>query len=126
MGNTQVLTLRIPMELKKRLEEVSDLESAAGLLYWDQSTYMPPQGAQVRARQMAALEKLAHEKFIDPAVGELLEELRPYEQSLPFDSDEAGLIRVTRRKYERAVKVPPEFMAQLVQHSSQLQLAPLL
>ncbi|MBN1765039.1 MAG: carboxypeptidase M32 [Sedimentisphaerales bacterium] len=106
-------------ELKKRLIEVSDLESAAGLLFWDQSTYMPAGGAGVRARQMAALERLSHEKFIDPTVGELLAELRPYEESLPFDSDEASLIRVSRRKYERAVKVPAEFMARLVQHTSE-------
>ncbi len=29
----------------------------------------------------------------------------PYEESLGYDSDEASLIRVTRRDYERAVKV---------------------
>jgi len=36
-------------ELKARLIEVNDLESAAALLSWDQSTYMPPGGAAARA-----------------------------------------------------------------------------
>jgi carboxypeptidase Taq len=103
-------------ELKTRLIEIDDLYAAAALLEWDQSTYMPPGGASARARQLATLGRIAHEKFIDPAVGKLLEDLKPYEESLPYDSDEASLIRVTRRDYLKAVKVPPSFMAQLRGH----------
>jgi carboxypeptidase Taq len=105
-------------ELKTRLVQIDDLEAAAGLLRWDQETYMPPGGAAARARQIATLQRLAHEKFTDPAIGRLLDDLRPYEESLPYDSDEASLIRVTRRDYERAVKVPPAFVAQLSDHMS--------
>ncbi len=99
-------------ELKDRLIEINDLQSAGALLYWDQSTYMPPGGAEARGRQMATLTRIAHEKFIDPAVGKLLDDLRSYTESLPYDSEEAGLIRVTRREYDRAVKVPPAFQAE--------------
>ena len=89
-------------ELKTRLIEANDISTAAAVLYWDQSTYMPPGGASARARQMATLEKLAHEKFTDdPAIGRLLDELEPWAESLPYDLDEAGLIRATRRAYER-------------------------
>jgi carboxypeptidase Taq len=105
-------------ELKTRLVEISDLESAAALLSWDQTTYMPPGGAPARGRQLATLRRLAHEKFTDPAIGGLLDDLGPYEESLPYDADEASLIRVTRRHYERAVKVPPAFMAQLSSHGA--------
>jgi len=105
-------------ELKTRLAEINDLNSAAALLTWDQLTYMPPGGATARARQLATLKRVAHEKFIDPAIGKLLEELRPYEESLPYDSDEASLIRVTRRDYERAVKVPASFTAEFHSHAA--------
>ena len=105
-------------ELKERLIEINNLKSAVGVLHWDQATYMPPGGADARARQMATLEKLAHEMFIDPQIGKLLEQLKPYEKSLAFDSYEASLIRITRREYERAVKVPPSFQAELVAHGS--------
>jgi len=99
--------------------EINDLDSIGLLLGWDQQVHMPPGGAAARGRQAATLGKLSHEKLIDPAIGKLLDELRPYEESLPYDSDDASLIRVTRRKYERAVKVPPEFMAQFLGHISQ-------
>jgi carboxypeptidase Taq len=105
-------------ELKTRLLEINDLESAAALLSWDQTTYMPSGGAAARGRQMATLGRLAHEKFTDPAIGRLLEDLRPYEDSLPYDADEAGLLRVTRHDYERAVKVPPSFTAEFYSHSA--------
>jgi carboxypeptidase Taq len=104
--------------LKARLAEISDLDHAAAVLGWDQATYMPPGGAEARGRQLATLAKLSQEKFIDPAVGKLLDDLRPYEESLPYDSDEASLIRVTRRDYERAIKVPPEFVGLFSAHGA--------
>ncbi len=100
-------------ELKARLTEINDIESAFSLLDWDQATYMPPGGAAARGRQMATLRQIAHTKFTDPAIGQMLEDLRPYEESLPYDSNEASLIRITRRSYDRAVRVPAEFMAKI-------------
>jgi carboxypeptidase Taq len=105
-------------ELKTRLYEVNDLNAAGAVLAWDQTTYMPPGGAEARGRQLATLGRLAHEKFIDPAIGKLLDELRPYADSLPYDSDDAALIRVTRRDYEKSVKVPSDFVADLNEHSA--------
>jgi carboxypeptidase Taq len=105
-------------EVKARLTEINDLQSASALLGWDQNTYMPPGGAPARGRQIATLQRLAHEKSIDPALGKLLDELQSYAENLPYDSDEASLIRVARRDYERAVKVPSSFVAQFSEHSS--------
>ncbi len=106
-------------ELKNRLLEVNNISSAGGLLYWDQSTYMPAGGAAARARQTATLRRLAHEKFTDPAIGRLLDALAPYEKSLAYDSDEASLLRIVRRDYEDAIKVPAEFTAEVVNHTSE-------
>ncbi len=105
-------------ELKTLLAEVNDLNNAAAVLGWDQATYMPSGGAPARGRQMATLAKIAQEKFIDKKIGKLLDTLRPYEESLPFDSDDASLLRVTRRDYERAVNVPPAFLGELNEHAA--------
>jgi carboxypeptidase Taq len=106
-------------ELKSLLYEVSDLNNAAAVLGWDQATYMPAGGAPARGRQMATLAQVAQEKFIDKKVGKLLDQLAKYEESLPFDSDDASYIRVARREYERAIKVPPEFIGELNVHSAE-------
>ncbi len=105
-------------ELKTRLMEVYDLQHAGFLLNWDEATYMPRGGATARGRQFGLLGRLAHEKLIDPEVGRLLDTLRPYEESLPYESDEASLIRVARREFERAIKIPPKFIADYYQHMS--------
>src|SRR5690349_2806282 len=105
-------------ELKTRLLEADDLGSAAAVLNWDQSTYMPPGGAEARGRQMSTLARLAHEKMTDDAVGKLLDDLRPYEESLPYESDDASLIRVSRRQYERLIKVPSAFIAEINNHAA--------
>ena len=103
-------------ELKARLTEAFDLNMVNALLNWDQSTYMPSGGAAARGRQMGLVAQLAHEKMTDPAIGKLLDDLRPYEEGLPYDSDDASLIRVARREFERDTQVPSAFMARLQAH----------
>lgn len=105
-------------ELKTRLQEVSGLNSVGSVLHWDQATYMPPGGAAARGRQMAMLARIAQEKFTDPAVGRLLDDLQPLAESLPYDSDDASLLRAARREYGRAVKIPPAFLAGMYEHSA--------
>jgi carboxypeptidase Taq len=105
-------------ELKERLLEVDDLNSASAVLYWDQSTYMPLGGAAARGRQMATLGRLAHEKFVDPEIGRLLDDLAAYAEQLPYDSDEASLIRITRKNYDKATKVPASLLSEFYSHSS--------
>jgi carboxypeptidase Taq len=106
-------------ELKNRLIEANDLGAAAAVLGWDQATYMPPGGAPARGRQMATLGSLAQEKFTDPAVGKLLDELMKYADTLPADSDDAALIRKTRRDYDKQVNVPAAWVAKINAHSAE-------
>lgn len=106
-------------ELKDRLTEISDLKAALAVLSWDQMTFMPLGGAEARGRQIATLERLAHEKFISPEIGKLLDELQPLINEVPSDSEAAALIRVTTRDYQQAVKIPPSFTAEFSEHTSQ-------
>ena len=105
-------------ELKARLGEINDLNSAAAVLRWDQATYMPPGGAEARGRQGATLSRLAHERLTDPAIGRLLDALERDTSGLPFESDEAGLVRATRREWELAAKVPAAFVSDLNEHAA--------
>ncbi|NTU86087.1 MAG: carboxypeptidase M32, partial [Chloroflexales bacterium] len=105
-------------DLRARLTEINDLSSAAAVLSWDQNTYMPPGGAAARGRQVATLRRLGHEKATDEALGELLDELRPYEQGLPYDHDDAALIRVARRGFERSTRIPASLVAEVAAHGA--------
>jgi carboxypeptidase Taq len=100
--------------LRERLAEVSDLSRAAGLLAWDQRVTMPPGGGPARAEALGTLARNAHQKFTDDEVGSLLERLRPYAESLEYDSDDASLVRVTRRDWEKQRRVPSELRAEII------------
>ncbi len=106
-------------ELKVRLAEISDLQAAIGLLSWDQATHMPPAAGAARGRQLATLSRFAHQRFIDPEIGRLLERLEAHGASLPPESDDAALIRVVGKDYHRAVVVPPAFSAEFNAHAAE-------
>ena len=105
-------------KLKARLLEINDLNSVNALMGWDQSTYMPPGGAAARGRQQATIGRIAHEKFTDKKIGKLLDKLGPWAETLPYDSEEASLIRVTRLNYDQSVKVPAKLIAEISEHAA--------
>lgn len=105
-------------QLKSILAEATDLEYVAYLLEWDQQTYMPPAGAEERGQQIGTIKKLAHNRFASDELGKLLDELAPVAAQLPPDSDDARLIKVTRRKYEQKTKVPAEMVVELAELAS--------
>jgi carboxypeptidase Taq len=103
-------------ELKRRLAEIEDLKAASHLLIWDQSTYMPPGGAAARARQGATLEAVIHARATDPDLGRLLDGLAAGADALPpLDAD---LVRVARRDFERAVRVPDAYVRRFSAHAA--------
>ena len=71
---------------------------------------MPTGGAAARGRQSATLSRMRHERSIDPALGTLLDSLASHAESLPPDSDDAALIRVARRDFGKAIKVPADWV----------------
>jgi carboxypeptidase Taq len=97
--------------LRKALAEVADLNHAESVLDWDARVSMPPAGAGARAGVAATLTKLAHEKFVSDEIGGLLDEAAPGED----DSVEAALVRVTRRLWDRARRVPAELAGEMAQ-----------
>jgi carboxypeptidase Taq len=108
-----------PLEkLKARLAEVCDLKGAGSLLSWDQQTYMPAGGGPARAEQLATLEKLAHVRFTAEEVGEWLEGAAVETQALSYETDDASLVRLTRRDFAKARRIPPALVAEIARRTS--------
>lgn len=105
--------------LRAIIADVSALGTAEAILSWDQETYMPPGGAEARARHRAALARLRHELFTSPEVGELLEQLREREGTDPDPEDlDAQYIRRARIHYERSTKLPARLVQELAHATS--------
>ncbi len=100
-------------ELIRRIKEVSLLYSCESVLGWDERTYMPRGGAGHRAEQLGLLTGLAHEKFTDPKVGELLAELEQSDLVKDPESAEAVNIRETRYQYDKRTKLPKDLVEEI-------------
>jgi len=104
-------------ELKEILRDVATLGSVNGLMGWDQETMMPSRAADGRARALALLSRLHHERFTSPRVGELLDLCQSDSELLEQDEAAADL-REIRRDFERARKLPSDLVAELNRTSS--------
>ena len=102
-------------ELKERLAEIADLGRAQSVLAWDMEVWMPPGGQKSRATQLATLETIYHGRVTDDRIGELLDELEPHSASLPYDSDDACLLREAKRQFDKLRRVPAELAGELAQ-----------
>lgn len=100
-------------ELRNRLAEIGDFNAAAAVLRWDQQTYMPAAGAEARAMQIATLARTAHERLVSDEIGALLEAAELETAGLPYDSFEASLCRVARRRYDKQRRIPTPLVADL-------------
>jgi len=105
-------------ELVRLLREAATVASAAHLMSWDQETMMPPASAPWRAEALALLSKLAHERFIDPRVGQRIAECEA-DPALAQDERLAANLREIRRDYDRARKLPASLVAEMNKASSE-------
>jgi carboxypeptidase Taq len=56
---------------------------------------------------------VAHSHFADVEIGRLLEQAGRETRGIPEDSDAASLLRVVRRRYERAIRVPAGLVSEI-------------
>src|SRR5438105_2329819 len=104
--------------LVARLADIHNLDMANALLNWDQRTYMPAKGSAARAKQLATLAKLSHEMFVAKETGDSLAAAEAGAGGAAADSVERAMLRVARRKFDKATKVPGALVVALVETAS--------
>jgi carboxypeptidase Taq len=104
--------------LRERLAQLADLGHASSLASWDQQTMMPPRGGSARAESLATLERISHELFVSDQTGRLLDGADSELNGAAKDSDDVCLIRLTRRQWEKARRVPSDLAAELARAAS--------
>jgi carboxypeptidase Taq len=104
--------------LRERMAELVDLRNSSALLHWDQQTMMPPRGGSGRAESLATLERVSHDMFVADETGRLLEGAAAELDGAPADSDDACLVRLVRRQWGKARRVPTELASELARAAS--------
>ena len=89
-----------------------DLRHAADLVEWDERVYMPDGGVTVHGEMSATLRRLAHEKFTAREVGAAIEAGARQAAGEDPDSDAVRRVRIAARDYDKATRVPADFVAE--------------
>ena len=96
--------------LNALVSDVVDLRHAASLIGWDERVCMPSGGVAVHGDMAATIQRIAHEKFTSDELGRALEDAAREVQSLPPESEPSRLVKVTARDYDRATRVPSDYV----------------
>jgi carboxypeptidase Taq len=105
-------------ELRSWAAELTDLRNASLLLDWDQHTMMPRRGAETRAEVISTLERIRHDKLVSAQAGQLIDAAEAALNGSGQDSDDARLVSVTRRRFEKARRVPTELAGEMARAGS--------
>ena len=103
-------------ELVHHLARMHRLYAVQGILGWDEQVFLPSGAGEFRAQQNADLATLLHREATAPQVGEWLDKLEGDLDPHPREVD--CVIREARRDYDRAVRLPAEFVARKSQLNS--------
>jgi carboxypeptidase Taq len=94
---------------KNKMELIADVKYASAVLQWDQETYLPPNGAKFRGKQLSTLSEISHRMFSDEELGKVLGELKS--QELPLIQKRN--IERTHEDYIKNKKYSSAFVRQL-------------
>ncbi len=96
-------------------QKAADLNYASAVLGWDQETYMPPKGANFRARQLATLATQAHDLLTSEKYEQLLQQLS--QENLP--ETEHWNVLLSLKDLSRNKKLSSDFVDELSRLTSE-------
>lgn len=99
--------------LRGKLREVQFLQSAHGLLEWDQQTYLPAAGGAYRAEQLGYLAGEIHRRRSDRAILDTLNRLQESTWMLTAGQAEQATVRILNRELTKAARLPQRLVEEL-------------
>jgi carboxypeptidase Taq len=104
--------------LLERSKELTVLQSAGSIVYWDMETKMPPRGVQLRSQQLALLEKIGHRMLTDPENGKLIDTIKGHGDYETLDDVQKRNVYLAKKYYDEATKLPEELVVETARQSA--------
>ena len=98
-----------------KMRRIADVKNTLAVMQWDQETYLPPKGAELRGEQMATLSEIAHEMFAEEELGKLLRQLSEI-KALPILQQRN--VELTLEDYNKNKKYSAAFVRKLSEATS--------
>ncbi len=103
-------TIELYNQYKTKMQKIADVKYASAVLQWDQETYLPPKGKDIRGRQLATLSEMAHQQFTEDATGNLLNELM---SRADLNDKELKNVQLSQYDYTKSKKLTSGFVRQM-------------
>lgn len=94
-------------EYTERLQKIADVNYSIAILGWDKEVNLPSKGARFRSQQLATLSGIAHEMFVDPKLGDILQQLN---EGNSLNVQQTKNVNLSLRDYERTKKLSKAFV----------------
>ena len=101
--------------LLDRARRWNTVDSAAGVLGWDQQVMMPEGGTPARSKQLSTLSSIRHDMVTDDRTADRLDEL----DGADLTDERSAAVREIRREHERADAVPVELVEEISETGSE-------
>jgi len=106
-------------ELREKLQEIYHIGSAIAVLHWDMEVFMPPKGAESRAKTIANLSGILHEKFVSKEFSISIKKAKAHLDAENLDDEDSAIVRELWREHERQIKLPVAFVKEMSQVCSE-------
>ena len=106
-------------DLKEKLLEIYHLGSALQVLHWDMEVFMPPKGTESRAKTIANLSGILHEKFTSKEFAAFLNKAKLQLDAGKLGDADSAIVREIWREFERQKKLPMGFVKEMAQVCSE-------
>lgn len=103
-------------ELVALVKRAHTLGTVADVLGWDEQVNLPPGAAEQRGGQLAVVAEVHHAAASNARIGELLGWLEA--QRATLDADQQAIVANARRDYDRATKLPADFVREVAVQGS--------
>jgi carboxypeptidase Taq len=97
-------------DYKTKMQKIADVKYATAVLQWDQETYLPPKGSDIRGRQIATLSEIAHRHFTDEKMGALLVELNEKDD---LSNTQKRNVQLSLEDYNKNKKLSSDFVRKM-------------
>lgn len=94
-------------KFKKEYKKIADITYSIAVLNWDQETYIPKNGVEKRAQQIATLSGIVHEMSTSKMIGKLLKKLR---KNKNLSKVKKKNIALAFKDYKQSKKFTTEFV----------------
>ena len=108
-------TLNLYNTYVERMQRIADIRNASALMQWDQETYLPAKGANVRGRQISTLTEMSHQLFTEEAFGDILKELSSKDD---LSAEQKRNVELSFEDYTKSRKYPSSFVRALAEHTN--------